>query len=129
MNKIKETKTTSETFRLNRGVEVDAEIIDFLAKSNNKSGLIKDALMMYKALVETGAYNSPFLVNTATDWTRVLANLDPSKLLGQTQETVKENIKKELRSQQVVAPAPVVEETDEEVYEEIDEDEDNELDF
>lgn len=98
--KVKNPNLTSETFRLNKEVTVDAEIIEFLERSNNKTGLIKDAIMMYKALVDSGAYNSPFLSDTKTDWSAIFSKLDPAMMLGATPSAVKNGIKEELRSYQ-----------------------------
>lgn len=133
----KKKNITSETFRLNKNVEVDSEIIDFLAKSNNKSGLIKDAIMMYKALVESGAYQSPYLVSTAVDWTRILTNIDPSKIIGRSPETEKEKVKEEIKSYQPqqqpveekIVEEEIYEDVYEEIYDEIEDDDDNEVDF
>ena len=78
----KETKNTksnlvTETFRLNKKIQSDIEIIEFLKRSNNKTGLVKDALRMYKTLVDKKAYSSPFLEDTETDWNMIFANIDP----------------------------------------------------
>lgn len=132
-NKKKVTKNpdvTSETFRLNRNNEGDLQIIELLEKSNNKSGLIKDALGMYKVMIEQFGYNSPFIVNTSTDWTRVLTQLDPSNMIGRPGQVVKEEVKQELR--EYIEPArpvaqPVREELPEEIYEEDDEDDDDDF--
>ena len=125
-SKKKNPDLTSETFRLNR--KCDSEIINFLEKSNNKTGLIKDAIMMYKSLVESGAYNSPFLSDTKTDWSAIFSKLDPAMMLGATPETVKNNVKEELRSyQEPVATQPVVENISDDDYDY--DDEDNDCEF
>lgn len=120
--KVKNPNLTSETFRLNRTVEVDAEIIEFLERSHNKTGLIKDAIMMYKGLVDSGRYNSPFLNDTKTDWSAIFSNLDPATMLGATPDTVKNNVKEELRSYQAPVQQSREELSDSEIYEDDDED-------
>ena len=129
-NKKKNENLTSETFRLNLEVSGDAVIKSFLERSHNKTGLIKDAIMMYKELVDSGAYNSPFLNDTKTNWGAIFSRLDPATMLGVTPDTVKNNVKEELRSyQESVAQQSSVEnasdtDNDEEYY-----DEENDCEF
>lgn len=132
----KEKKIIAETFRLNADANKDKEIIEFLATSNNKSGLIKDALNMYKAMIDRGMYVSPYIKKDATDWDKIFSNLDPSKMItGRRPEDVKESVKQEIKEynecQKQYKPEvheSVVEEQEElEVYE--DGDDDNDLDF
>lgn len=143
----KEKKIIAETFRLNADANKDKEIIEFLATSNNKSGLIKDALNMYKAMIDRGMYVSPYIKKDATDWDKIFSNLDPSKMItGRRPEDVKESVKQEIKEydecQKQYKPEvdePVVEEQEvEPVVEEVitiedetsnDGDDDNDLDF
>lgn len=138
----KEKKIIAETFRLNADANKDKEIIEFLATSNNKSGLIKDALNMYKAMIDRGMYVSPFIKKDATDWDKIFSNLDPSKMItGRRPEEVKESVKQEVREYEehqkqynVEDNEPVVEEQEkpednEPVVENYDGNDDNELDF
>lgn len=125
-------KLISEAFRLNRGDAVDREIIEFLSTSNNKSALIKDAICMYREMVNRGLYTSPFIRKTATDWDRVIANLNPSDILmGRRPETVKEEVKQEIREyneyKQKQQAAPVV--ADEPEEDNFEGNSDNELNF
>lgn len=126
------TNLKVETFRLNRDNDSDKELIEFLEKSNNKTGLVKDALKMYKTLVESGAYHSPFIKGSETNWDVIFATLDPSRIItGRRPEVVKEEIKQELREraqQQYQAPAeePVEESID---YENYEGNEDNDIDI
>ena len=126
-NKKKNENLTSETFRLNKGVAIDAEIIEFLERSHNKTGLIKDAIMMYKELVDSGAYNSPYLNASRTNWGAIFSKLDPAIILGATPENVKNRVKEDIKNMEAPAQVyqtPVKEELhdDEDYY---DEDEDD----
>ena len=127
--KAKNPNQTSETFRLNKESKLDAEIIEFLERSHNKTGLFKDAIMMYKALVDKGAYKSPFLSDTKTDWSSIFSKLDPAMMLGATPDEVKNNVKEELRGYE----KPVYQQTSKEelsVNDDYDyDDEDNECNF
>lgn len=138
----KEKKIIAETFRLNADANKDKEIIEFLATSNNKSGLIKDALNMYKAMIDRGMYVSPYIKRNETDWDKIFSNLDPSKMItGRRPEEVKESVKQEVREYEehqkqynVEDNEPVVEEQEkpednEPVVENYDGNDDNELDF
>lgn len=112
-NKKKNENLTSETFRLNKSVAIDAEIIEFLERSHNKTGLIKDAIMMYKELVDSGAYNSPFLNATRTNWGAIFSKLDPAIMLGATPETVKNRVKEDIREMEKPMP---IQQAREELY-------------
>ena len=119
-----------ETFRLNRGNNGDRELIDFLEKSNNKTGLVKDALKMYKTLVESGAYHSPYLEGSETNWDIIFATLDPSKIIvGRRPEVVKEEVKQELRGRVHQQYQEPIEESDDENYDDFDGNEDNDIDM
>lgn len=115
--------STSETFRLN--TKTDKQIIEFLKKSNNKTGLIKDAISMYKSLVESGRYRSPFLLETETNWDAIFATVEPNLLLGRQPSQVKESVKEELREYKEIereVKNKVVEPVEEECEEDYEED-------
>ena len=65
----------SETFRLNDENKDEKELIDYLAKSNNKSAVTKEALSIHKFLYENNIYISPYITKDCNDCYRILKQL------------------------------------------------------
>lgn len=129
--KVKNQNIMTEAFKLNKEIEVERAICELLERSNNKSGLIKDALGMYACLVNELGYKSPYIQNNVSDWTTILANLNVSGLIGRPAEQVKQEV-----IQKAVAPAPVFNNPTQghetitlEVLDEDDENDDNDVEF
>lgn len=98
-NEVKETKTkvkneniSTEAFKLNKEIPLEAEIRAFLDRSNNKSGLIKDALSMYMHMVNVKGYASPYIQNNVGDWDAIFSNLNVSAMIGKTPQEVKKEV-------------------------------------
>lgn len=91
---MSEKKTIlTEAYKINLEIPKEKEIYEELLKrSNNKSGLVKDALTMYLALIKKGAYVSPFLNNNTSDWDAILKNLSLDSSLGRPAQVVKEEV-------------------------------------
>lgn len=100
---MSEKKTIlTEAYKINLDVKNEKELYDeLLSKSNNKSGLVKDALTMYLALIKKGAYVSPFLNKETSDWDTILKNLSLDSNLGRPAQVVKEEvIEKQIQQQE-----------------------------
>lgn len=128
--KPKNRNIVTEAFKLNKEIEVEKAICELLERSNNKSGLIKDALAMYACLVNELGYASPYIQNNVSDWTAILANLNVSGMIGRPAQEVKQEV-----VNKTIAPAPVVnptkghEEITMEIFDEEEENDDNDIDF
>lgn len=97
----KETKKTkevnpnlrTEAYKLNLDIESERIIYEeLLQKSNNKSGLVKDALNMYLVMVKKHGYPSPFLSSNTVDWSSILNNSGMVEDLGLTTKQVKQQV-------------------------------------
>ena len=91
---MSEKKTIlTEAYKINLEIPKEKELYEeLLRRSNNKSGLVKDALTMYLALIKKGAYVSPFLNNNTSDWDTILKNLSLDSSLGRPAQVVKEEV-------------------------------------
>ena len=134
----KETKKNiniiTEAYKINLEVDREREIYEeLLKKSNNKSGLVKDALVMYLTLIKSGAYTSPFLNTNTSDWDMILRNLSLDRNLGRPAQEVKEEVIAQQVQQQEhksVQQSSRVELNTASAYEdELEEDEDNDFDY
>lgn len=95
----------TEAYKINLDVENERVLYErLLKKSNNRSGLVKDALTMYLALIERGAYVSPFMKNNDSDWNTILNNLSLDNNLGRPAQVVKEEIIEQKIQQQEQQP-------------------------
>lgn len=105
--KVKNPNISTEAFKLNKEIPLEKEIREFLDRSNNKSGLIKDALSMYMHVVNVQGYASPYLQNQVGDWGAIFNNLNNNvnvdNLIGRPAEQVKQEV-----INNAVAPAPVI---------------------
>ena len=105
--KVKNPNISTEAFKLNKEIPLEKEIREFLDRSNNKSGLIKDALSMYMHVVNVQGYASPYLQNNVGDWGAIFSNLNNNvnvdNLIGRPAEQVKQEV-----INNAVAPAPVI---------------------
>lgn len=94
--KQKNPNITTEAFKLNKEIPLEKEIREFLDRSNNKSGLIKDALSMYMHVVNVQGYASPYLQNNVGDWGAIFSNLNNNvnvdNLIGRPAEQVKQEV-------------------------------------
>ena len=134
----KETKKNiniiTEAYKINLEIDREREIYEeLLKKSNNKSGLVKDALVMYLTLIKSGAYTSPFLNTNTSDWDMILRNLSLDRNLGRPAQEVKEEVIAQQVQQQEhksVQQSDRVELNTASAYEdELEEDEDNDFDY
>ena len=134
----KETKKNiniiTEAYKINLEIDREREIYEeLLKKSNNKSGLVKDALVMYLTLIKSGAYTSPFLNTNTSDWDMILRNLSLDRNLGRPAQEVKEEVIAQQVQQQEYKPVQQsdrVELNTASAYEdELEEDEDNDFDY
>lgn len=95
--KQKNPNISTEAFKLNKEIPVEKDIREFLDRSNNKSGLIKDALSMYMYMVNVQGYVSPFLQNNTGNWDAIFNNINNNNvsvdnLIGRPAEQVKEEV-------------------------------------
>ena len=121
--KATDVTLVTEAFKLNKEIEKERVICEeLLEKSNNKSGLIKDALLMYYVMVKNHGYVSPYLQTNETDWDRIIAGtVGFANTMGRpTQEVKREYIE---RHQEPVMEQPVVR------FDEVDPTEDNQQDI
>ena len=130
----KNTNIITEAYKINLEVDREREIYEeLLKKSNNKSGLVKDALVMYLTLIKSGAYTSPFLNTNTSDWDMILRNLSLDRNLGRPAQEVKEEVIAQQVQQQEYKPVQQsdrVELNTASAYEdELEEDEDNDFDY
>lgn len=104
--KQKNPNITTEAFKLNKEIPLEKEIREFLDRSNNKSGLIKDALSMYMHVVNVQGYASPYLQNQVGDWGAIFNNLNNNvnvdNLIGRPAQQVKQEV-----INNAIASAPV----------------------
>ena len=101
----KNTNIITEAYKINLEVDREREIYEeLLKKSNNKSGLVKDALVMYLTLIKSGAYTSPFLNTNTSDWDMILRNLSLDRNLGRPAQEVKEEVIAQQVQQQEYQP-------------------------
>lgn len=105
-NKVKNPNISTEAFKLNKEIPLEKEIREFLDRSNNKSGLIKDALSMYMHVVNVQGYASPYIQNNVGDWGAIFSslnnNVNVDNLIGRPAEQVKQEV-----INNAIASAPV----------------------
>lgn len=130
----KNTNIITEAYKINLEIDREREIYEeLLKKSNNKSGLVKDALVMYLTLIKSGAYTSPFINSNTSDWDMILRNLSLDRNLGRPAQTVKEEVIQEKIQEQQSVQQPIQQQSrisDMSIFDEDEEEnEDNDFDY